>query len=113
MHERIYPTGYIVINEHNTPMIVAGEDELHGGDQWLIANGSPFDPNKYPELLKILQRPRPKFSWRHPIQSYSDIIAWKAGDRMVYGGTVTNPLLPDMRSGLDRTTMTVPVRPPS
>ena len=81
---------------------------------WVKADGRVFDPVAEPQLLELFTgyRPRPDFSWRHPIASRRAQRAWDAEDDhsyMIYGGTREEPQLPDFRAraiwGVDPATL--------
>jgi hypothetical protein len=90
---------------HMFPFADAQQGVVYGiydGHDMLVADGQPLPPNR-PELhaLLIHEMPRPKFELLHPIRSLRAQRAWDATDdhrEPIYGGTVEQPNLPDMRA---------------
>lgn len=72
------------------------------GQQWLPANGGCFNAVQHPQLAKVFTKPRPRILWHQPLRTWRERKAWDAGDRMMYGGTTSEPRLPDMRGRIVR-----------
>lgn len=84
------PVGSIVHHAPDGLMVWAGQTLL-------MADGAPFSAVEHPELANVLTKPRPRWLWHRPISTWRARKAWDDGDRMVFGGTMGVPNLPDFR----------------